>query len=93
MLKVKDLKARVWYMQQTLANGWSRNVLLTMIQSQAHRRQGMALINFERLLPSPQSDLARQTFKDPYIFDFLTFEEEKGTFYFSVEELAHHRVT
>jgi hypothetical protein len=36
--KVKDLNTRLWYMQQTLANGWSRNVLLTMIQSQAHRR-------------------------------------------------------
>ncbi len=75
MVKVKDLEARLWYMQQTLANGWSRNVLLTMIQSEAHLRQGMALTNFERLLPSPQSDLARQTLKDPYIFDFLTLEQ------------------
>jgi predicted nuclease of restriction endonuclease-like (RecB) superfamily len=73
--KVKDRADRLWYMQQTLANGWSRNVLLTMIQSQAHRRQGTALTNFERLLPPPQSDLARQTLKDPYIFDFLTLEE------------------
>jgi hypothetical protein len=48
-------------MQQTLANGWSRNVLLAMIQSGAHLRQGTALTNFERLLPPPQSDLARQT--------------------------------
>lgn len=75
MEKVKDLQARVWYMQQTLANGWSRNVLLTMIQSEAHRRQGKAVTNFDRLLPPPQSDLARQTLKDPYIFDFLTLDE------------------
>lgn len=73
--KVKDVDARAWYMQQTLANGWSRNVLLTMIQSQAHCRQGQSLSNFERLLPSPQSDLARQLLKDPYVFDFLTLEE------------------
>ena len=73
--KVKDLNTRLWYMQQTLANGWSRNVLLAMIQSEAHRRQGQALTNFERLLPPPQSDLARQMLKDPYIFDFLTLEE------------------
>lgn len=73
--KVKDLPARLWYMQQTLANGWSRNVLLTMIQSESHRRQGKAVTNFERLPPPPQSDLARQTLKDPYIFDFLTLEE------------------
>jgi predicted nuclease of restriction endonuclease-like (RecB) superfamily len=75
MDKIGDLIERHWYMQQTLANGWSRNVLLTMIQTDAHRRQGTAVNNFERLLPAPQSDLARQTLKDPYIFDFLTLEE------------------
>jgi hypothetical protein len=75
MTKVKDLPTRLWYMQQTLANGWSRNVLLMMIQSKAHLRQGKALSNFERLLPAPQSDLVQQTLKDPYIFDFLTLEE------------------
>ncbi len=73
--KVKDAAARRWYMEQTLANGWSRNVLTAMIDSQAHRRTGKAVTNFEQLLPSPQSDLARQTLKDPYIFDFLTLAE------------------
>ena len=73
--KVEDLTARRWYMQQTLANGWSRNVLLLMIKSHAHRRQGRAVTNFDQLLPAPQSDLAHQTLKDPYIFDFLTLEE------------------
>ncbi len=46
-----------------------------MIQSNAHRRQGRAVTNFDRLLPSPQSDLVQQTLKDPYIFDFLTLQE------------------
>lgn len=73
--KVKDVEQRLWYMGQTLANGWSRNVLLLMIKSQAHARQGRAISNFERLLPSPQSDLVQQTLKDPYIFDFLTLQE------------------
>ena len=58
--KVKDLAARIWYMHQTLANGWSRNVLALMIDSDAHRRQGKAVSNFERLLPSPYSDLVQQ---------------------------------
>jgi predicted nuclease of restriction endonuclease-like (RecB) superfamily len=75
MQRVKEPHTRLWYMQQTVANGWSRSVLLTMIQTEAHRRQGSAVTNFERLLPPPQSDLARQTLKDPYIFDFLTLEE------------------
>ena len=73
--KVKDASVRFWYMQQTLANGWSRDVLAVMIDADAHRRQGQAVSNFEQLLPSPQSDLAQQTLKDPYIFDFLTLEE------------------
>jgi predicted nuclease of restriction endonuclease-like (RecB) superfamily len=75
MEKVSDVIDRLWYMQHTLANGWSRNVLLAMIQSEAHRRQGKAITNFEQYLPAPQSDLARQALKDPYIFDFLTLEE------------------
>jgi len=73
--KVKDIEARRWYMEQTLANGWSRNVLTTMIESQAHTRAGKAVTNFQDQLPSPQSDLAREILKDPYVFDFLTLEE------------------
>lgn len=73
--KVKDIGTRLWYMCQTLANGWSRSVLSLMIKSEAHARQGQAVSNFERLLPPPQSDLVRQALKDPYIFDFLTMEE------------------
>ena len=75
LARLKELPARIWYMHQTLANGWSRNILVQMIESGAHRRQGNALSNFDRLLPPPQSDLVQQALKDPYIFDFLTLEE------------------
>jgi predicted nuclease of restriction endonuclease-like (RecB) superfamily len=75
MEKVKDLSARRWYMEQPLAYGWSRNVLALQIEAQAHTRSGKAITNFDKLLPVPQSDLAQQTLKDPYIFDFLTLEE------------------
>jgi len=70
--KVKDLPIRFWYMQQTVANGWSRDTLAIMIKSQLHLRQGQVVSNFERVLPPPQSNLAIQLFKDPYIFDFMT---------------------
>ncbi len=73
--QVKDINARRWYMEQTLANGWSRNILGLMIDAHAHLRQGKAVANFVQRLPAPQSDLARQTLKDPYIFDFLTLTE------------------
>ncbi len=75
MQKVKDLPTRFWYMRQTLAQGWSRNVLALMIDGRAHQRQGKAVTNFDQLLPPAQSDLATQALKDPYIFDFLTLEE------------------
>ena len=75
MQKFKDLELRRWYMEQTLANGWSRNVLGLMIDAETHRRHGKAVANFHQRLPAPQSDLARQTLKDPYIFDFLTLAE------------------
>jgi predicted nuclease of restriction endonuclease-like (RecB) superfamily len=75
MDKVLDLPTRRWYMAQTLANGWSRNVLALQIDARAHARHGKAVSNFAALLPAPQSDLAQQTLKDPYIFDFLTLTE------------------
>jgi predicted nuclease of restriction endonuclease-like (RecB) superfamily len=75
MEKIKDLPTRLWYMQQTVAHGWSRSILTIMIDSRAHERHGRAVTNFDQQLPPPQSDLARQVLKDPYIFDFLTLEE------------------
>ncbi len=75
MEKIKDLPARLWYMHQTIEQGWSRNVLSLMIKSNTHERQGAAVTNFEKRLPEPQSNLARQALKDPYIFDFLTLAE------------------
>ena len=75
LMEKVEAKHRLWYIQQTLANGWSRNVLLVMIQSGAHLRHGKALTNFAQLLPSPQSDLVQQALKDPYVFDFLTLQE------------------
>jgi predicted nuclease of restriction endonuclease-like (RecB) superfamily len=73
--KVADISTRRWYMEQTLAHGWSRNVLALQIDAQAHARHGKVVSNFAKLLPAPQSDLVQQTLKDPYIFDFLTLTE------------------
>ena len=74
--KVKDPEARRWYIQQTIENGWSRNVLVMQIESGLYDRQGGAVTNFARALPTPQSDLAQQLIKDPYNFDFLTIRKD-----------------
>ena len=78
MDKVKDPDAYAWYAAQTVKNGWSRNVLVHQIESGLYQRQELAgkVINFERRLPSPQSELAIQTIKDPYVFDFIPFKED-----------------
>jgi len=75
MQKIKDLPTRLWYIQQAIENGWSRDVLGMMIKSEAHNRQGTSVTNFSTQLPSSQSDMAQQALKDPYIFDFLSLTE------------------
>ena len=73
--KIKDVADRLWYMRQTLEQGWSRNTLALMIDGRLHQRRGLSTSNFSVRLPTPQSDLVQQTLKDPYLFDFLTLEE------------------
>ena len=75
MEKIKDLEIRHWYMQKTIEQGWSRDTLAAMIKGDAHERQGKAVSNFSFRLHSPQSEMARDLLKDPYLFDFLTIEE------------------
>jgi predicted nuclease of restriction endonuclease-like (RecB) superfamily len=74
--QVKDPAQRLWYAQQTIENGWSRNVLVHQIESNLYARQGKALTNFNLALPPTQSDLAQQLLKDSYVFDFLSLGQE-----------------
>jgi len=68
--KIKSLDARLWYMRQTIEHGWSHSILALQIDSHAFERHGKAVHNFHATLPPPQSDLAEQVLKDPYIFAF-----------------------
>ena len=74
LLRIKDGAARFWYAEAALEHGWSRPVLAAQIDTGLRDRQGRAVTNFERALPSETSDLAQQMLKDPYQFDFLTLE-------------------
>jgi predicted nuclease of restriction endonuclease-like (RecB) superfamily len=71
MNKLPDEQTRLWYAQRLIDNGWSRETLDMMISSQLIERQGKAINNFDTALPSPDSDLARDVFKDPYLFDYI----------------------
>ncbi len=76
--KIADSNEREWYIEKSAQNGWSRNVLVHQIESGLYQRQVLAdkVMNFECRLPSPQSELAAQTMKDPYVFDFIPFRED-----------------
>lgn len=71
MDKLSDEKSRIWYAQKTIENGWSKTILDMQIESKLMERSGKAVNNFSVALPPPDSDLANQVFKDPYLFDFL----------------------
>lgn len=70
--KCKNIREALFYVQNTLEHNWSRDVLVHQIESGLYQREGKAVNNFTLTLPKPQSDLAEQTLKDPYVFDFLT---------------------
>ena len=78
MDKISDDTVRKWYIEQSIEHGWSRNVLVHQIESSLYERQVIAdkISNFENRLASPQSELAVQTMKDPYVFDFIPFKED-----------------
>lgn len=74
--KCSNNDQRLWYAQKSIEHGWSRNMMVHHIESHLYKREGKALTNFSRTLPAPQSELAQQTLKDPYIFDFLTLDKD-----------------
>lgn len=74
--KIQDHNLRIWYIQKTIENGWSRNVLLMNIEAQTHQRLGHAKTNFKNTLPASTSDLAQQIIKSDYNFEFLGISEK-----------------
>lgn len=74
--KCKNIDEAIFYVQNSLKNGISRNVLIHQIETGLYYRNKRAINNFDRTLPPVQSDLAKEITKDPYIFDFLTISDD-----------------
>ncbi len=74
--KCKQLDEALFYVQKTIQNGWSRSVLVHFMELDLYKTEGKALSNFDLTLPQPQSELAQQTLKDPYKFEFLSLSQE-----------------
>jgi predicted nuclease of restriction endonuclease-like (RecB) superfamily len=69
--KLDTAELRLWYSDVAIENGWSRDILVHHIEGRLHERTGRAVTNFSRTLPPADSDLAQQSTRDPYLFDFL----------------------
>ena len=74
--RIKNPNERIFYLNKAIEHGWSRSVLIHQMDLKLFDRQGKSITNFSRTLPSPTSDLAKETLKDPYLFDFLSLSEE-----------------
>lgn len=74
--KCRSVEEALFYVQKTAVHNWSRSVLVHQMESGLYKREGKVIANFSLTLPKPQSDLARQTLKDPYIFDFLSMSAD-----------------
>ena len=76
MQRVKDIKARYWYMMQCLTSNWSKDYLIEAIKLDYYGKHGALANNFDTTLPAPEAKGVRSLLKDPYIFDMLTFTNE-----------------
>lgn len=74
--KSRTTTEAIFYQQQTLQNNWSRDVLALQIKANLYERSGKIISNFRHTLPEPSADLAQQSLKDPYIFDFVALAEQ-----------------
>jgi predicted nuclease of restriction endonuclease-like (RecB) superfamily len=74
--KLTGIEPRIWYAKKAIEHNWSRNILVMQMETNLMERQGHAVTNFEQRLPKPDSDLARESLKDPYRFDFLGLGQE-----------------
>lgn len=72
----KNPDKALFFVRKVIENSWGRDVLLNFLGTDLYERQAKAITNFSKTLPAPQSDLAQQTTKDPYVFNFLTMTED-----------------
>ena len=74
--QVKDIRARYWYMMQSITNHWSKRYLQEAIQLDDYGKHGALANNFTETLPAPEANDVKSMLKAPYIFDMLTFTDQ-----------------
>jgi len=75
--KVKDINARIYYLQSTLRNRYSRSVLLHQIKADAYQNQLLnpTQHNFTNILPEHLQEQTRESIKSVYSLDFLDIKK------------------
>jgi predicted nuclease of restriction endonuclease-like (RecB) superfamily len=91
LTKLKTPEQRLAYARRAIEHGWSRNVLNIHIERRLLEREGKAITNFDARLPKPHSDLAHESLKDPYLFDFLGVGDEADER--AIEDAIVHHIT
>ncbi|MDM8253775.1 PDDEXK nuclease domain-containing protein [Phocaeicola barnesiae] len=76
MQQVKDIRARYWYMVQSITSHWSKRYLQEAIKLDDYSKHGALANNFTETLPVPEANDVKSMLKDPYIFDMLTFTDQ-----------------
>lgn len=74
--KIKNIEQAIYYCKATVENGWNRDTLELAIKNKYYEAKGKSITNFTRTLPELQSELAEETLKNPYNFDFLGLEND-----------------
>ena len=74
--RVKDIKARYWYMIQSITNHWTQDFLVDAIKQDYYKQHGALANNFDLALPQSEAEEVKVMLKDPYLFDMLTFKDK-----------------
>jgi predicted nuclease of restriction endonuclease-like (RecB) superfamily len=85
----KTVEEAIFYINNTIEYGWSRSVLLHHMETGLYKREGKAITNFSATLPAPESDLAKQIIKDPYVFDFITLSKKHNELDLEINLVNH----
>ena len=71
----KSVNEALFFVQKSKENGWSRAMLINMMDTRLYETRGNTLNNFSLTLPKEDSECAKEILKDEYKLDFLALRE------------------
>lgn len=74
--RAKSIDEALFFISKTKENGWSRAMLINMMDTKLFETRGNTINNFALTLPENESECAKEILKDEYKFDFLSMSEK-----------------